>query len=74
MLRRFTRKKVSPDIALIPMVEDSLLAMEPQMKDPVIDPAPAYRKNFISLLKREGFWKRFRGTLGRNIDSTVYSR
>ncbi|HEY4156336.1 MAG TPA: YdcF family protein, partial [Puia sp.] len=73
LLRRFTRKKVSAGIDLIPMVEDSLKAMEPEMKDPVIDPAPAYRKDFISLQKREGFFKRLRGTLGKNIDSTAHN-
>lgn len=74
MLRKFTRKKVSADIALIPMAEDSLLEMEPQMKDPAINPDGAFRKDFISIKKREGFWKRVRGTLGKNIDSTAYSK
>jgi uncharacterized SAM-binding protein YcdF (DUF218 family) len=68
MLRRFTRKKVSSSIDLIPMVEDRLREMEPEMTDPVIDPEPAYRKDFISIKKRQGFWKRLRGTLGKNID------
>lgn len=74
MIRRFTRRKVSPDIGLIPMVEDSVKAMESEMKDPVIDPAPAYRNDFIPLTKREGFWKRWRGTRGKNIDSTAYAQ
>jgi len=42
--------------------------MEPEMTDPVINAEPAYRKDFVSLKKREGFWKRLRGTLGKNID------
>ncbi|MDP4251461.1 MAG: YdcF family protein [Bacteroidota bacterium] len=74
MLRKFTRKKVSAGIGLIPMVEDSLKAMEPEMKDPVIDPQSAYRKDFISITKRENFWQRWRGTLGRNIKSTAYHK
>lgn len=68
MLRRFTRKKVSDSIDLIPMVEEHLRKMEPEMTDPVINAEPAYRKDFVSLKKREGFWKRLRGTLGKNID------
>ena len=70
MLRKFTRKKVSASIDLIPMVEDYLPTKETEMKDPVINPGSAYRENFISLKKREGFWKRLRGTLGKNIDRT----
>lgn len=70
MLRKFTRKKVSASIDLIPMVEDYLPTKETEKKDPVINPGSAYRENFISLKKREGFWKRLRGTLGKNIDRT----
>ena len=70
MLRKFTREKVSASIDLIPMVEDYLPAKEAEMKDPVINPGSAYQENFISLKKREGFWKRLRGTLGKNIDRT----
>lgn len=70
MLRKFTREKVSASIDLIPMVEDYLPAKEVEMKDPVINPESAYQENFISLKKREGFWKRLRGTLGKNIDRT----
>lgn len=70
MLRKFTRKKVSASIDLIPIVEDYLPAKEAEMEDPVINPESAYQENFISLKKREGFWKRLRGTLGKNIDRT----
>jgi uncharacterized SAM-binding protein YcdF (DUF218 family) len=73
MLRKFTRNKVSRDIAMIPMVEDELRSMEPQMKDPVIDPGEAFRKDFINIKKREGLWKRLRGTLGKNIDRSLYN-
>jgi hypothetical protein len=72
MLRNFVRRKVDPSVAMIPMVEDSLRAMEPEMRDPVIDPAPAFRKDFVSLKKRQGLLKRIWGTLGKNIDSTLY--
>jgi len=68
MLRKFTRKKVSASIDLIPMVEERLKEIEPEMKDPVINAEAAFRKDFVSLKDREGFWKRLRGTLGKNID------
>jgi hypothetical protein len=72
MLRRFIRKKVSPQIDLIPMVFDTLKAMEPGMIDPVIDVQQAFNQEFIPLSQREGLWKRLKGTIGKNIDKTAY--
>lgn len=68
MLRKFTRKRVSPDIAMIPMVPDTMKMLEPAMIDPVIDASNAFNKDYISIRKREGFFKRLRGTMGRNIE------
>jgi uncharacterized SAM-binding protein YcdF (DUF218 family) len=34
---------------------------------PRIDASTAYRKDFVSITKRESFWKRFRGTLGKRV-------
>ncbi|MEO6230632.1 MAG: YdcF family protein [Ferruginibacter sp.] len=67
-LRKFTRKKVSPDVAMLPMVTDTMNMLEPTMIDPVIDSKKAFNKDFISIKKREGFFKRLRGTMGRNIE------
>lgn len=72
LIRRFTRKKVSPDIQLIPFVVDTLKEMQPQMKDPVIDYEKAFIKDFKSITKRESFWKRLKGTMGKNIDKNAY--
>ena len=66
-LRRFTHKRLSPDIGMIPMVPDIMEMLEPAMTDPVIDIRAAYSKDFISIRKREGIFKRLRGTMGRNI-------
>ena len=71
-LRSFTRKKVSPEVALIPMVVDTLKKINPEMADPVIDYQKAFNKDFISIKKREGLWKRLRGTSGKNIDWKAY--
>ena len=68
MLKSFARKRLSTDIRLIPFVSDSLKTLESEMKDPEIDYAQYFVKDFIPLPKREGFWKRFRGTMGKNID------
>jgi len=68
MLRKFCRKRISPDVGLIPFVLDSLESMESYMIDPEIEYNQAFIENFVSLKEREGFWKRFRGTRGKNID------
>jgi hypothetical protein len=72
LLRRYTRKKVSPNVKLIPMVMDSMKIMESQMADPIIDPRNAINKDFISITERENFWKRWRGTRGQNVDTSAY--
>ena len=72
MLKRFVEKKLGPGVGLIPIVTDTLKVLEPQMLDPRIDDQIAFKKDFVSLKKREGFWKRLRGTRGLNIDTTAY--
>ena len=72
LLKRFTRKRVSPEVRLLPFVIDTLRQMEPTMTDPEIDYHSAYRNDFVSLMKRENVWKRFRGTRGKNLDTTLY--
>lgn len=72
LLRRYVRKKVDPEVALIPMVVDTMKAMEPSMIDPPINPQPAFKPGFISIKERESFWRRLRGTLRGNIDTTAY--
>ena len=72
MLRRFSRTKVSEDVKLIPIVFDTLKAMEPNMIEPEIDIRSSFVKNFISLPERESFWKRLQGTMGTKVDTTVY--
>jgi hypothetical protein len=71
-LRRFIYKIISPDVGIIPIVNDSLKAMVPMMTDPKIDYQQAFVKNFISLPERENFWKRLRGTRGLNVDTNAY--
>jgi vancomycin permeability regulator SanA len=74
MLKGFLRKRLNNEITLIPFVIDTLRAMEPLMTDPEIDYQKAYRQDFVSILKRENFSQRFRGTLGLRIDTSVYKR
>ncbi len=73
MLRRFAKKIVDPEIGLIPVVADTVLAVESKIADPQIDYQKAYVKDFVSIMDREGFFKRWRGTRGLDIDTTAYS-
>jgi len=67
VLRKFITKKVSSEIALIPIVYDLLGIIEKKMIDPVIDHNKTFIKDFVPLKKREKFHQRFNGTLGGNI-------
>lgn len=72
LLRGYARRRVSTDIQIIPMIVDTLKKMQPQMSDPQIPYAKAYKENFISITQRDSFWKRLKGTIRGNIDTTAY--
>lgn len=72
LLRKYIRKKIDPSIPVIPFVVDTLKLIEPGMIDPPIDYQQAFKEDFISLKQREGFWKRWRGTRGKNVDLKAY--
>jgi uncharacterized SAM-binding protein YcdF (DUF218 family) len=72
MLRRFTRKIVSQDVAFIPIVNDTIQPMKENIPDPTIDFEKAYVKDFKSITEKESFFKRLRGTRGLDIDTTAY--
>ncbi|MEO8583972.1 MAG: YdcF family protein, partial [Flavitalea sp.] len=73
-LRRYARNKVNAEVGLIPMVGDIMLRMKAQMTDPVIDYQRAFNKEFIIIKKRQSFWKRLRGTMGKNVDVNAYEK
>ncbi|MEP7171539.1 MAG: YdcF family protein [Bacteroidota bacterium] len=58
-------KKLNAHIREIPFVEELLQTMS--RNDLPIDSMQAYRPDFVSLVKRKSFFKRFRGTMGKNI-------
>ena len=60
-------------MALIPMVIDTMKAIEPTMIDPDINYQAAFKPNFISIKERESWWKRLKGTIRGNIDTMAYS-
>jgi uncharacterized SAM-binding protein YcdF (DUF218 family) len=72
MLKRFTRKIVSSEIDLIPIVYDSLIQMKSYVTEPQINIQKAFVANFKPLPEREGFWERFKGTRGHSIDVNAY--
>jgi uncharacterized SAM-binding protein YcdF (DUF218 family) len=70
-MRKFTHR-LDQSIDLIPIVFDTLKTIEPIMINPTIQYKEAFEENFKSLEEREGFWKRTRGTFGKNIDKHAY--
>jgi uncharacterized SAM-binding protein YcdF (DUF218 family) len=72
LLRRYTRKKVSPNIDMLPIVFDSLNQMKLPVTEPEINIQKAFVPDFKSLPERESFWRRLRGTWGLNVDVKAY--
>ncbi|MES2777871.1 MAG: YdcF family protein [Bacteroidota bacterium] len=66
LLRKFTRKRVSPAVDMIPFVIDTLKTID-DLPDPSIDITQAFEKDFVPLKKKYGFFKRLKGTLGYDI-------
>jgi len=73
MLRGFAKRKIEDEIGIIPIVYDSLVVFADTIVDPILDFQDLYIEDFQSIKEREGFWKRFKGTSGRNIDKSAYN-
>lgn len=71
-LKRFARVKINKQVGIIPIVFDTLRMLQPNMINPKIDYNQAHNSSFVPLKSRESFWKRFRGTMGKNIDKNAY--
>lgn len=71
-LNSYAKLRISRSIGIIPIVFDTLKAMQPTMIDPVIDFSRAYNKDFKSITERESGWKRFKGTMSWNVDHKAY--
>lgn len=71
-LRRFARLRIGENTGIIPIVFDTIRSMQSSMRNPTIDYQKAYNSNFVSIKSRESFWKRLRGTMGKNIDYNAY--
>ncbi len=72
-LRSFAHLRLSRSIGIIPFVIDTLKLIEPIMQNPKIDFHKAdAAKGFVPLPQRQGWWKRFKGTLGWNRNKKAY--
>lgn len=70
MLRGFTRRRFGTPVYHLPFVTDSVAAYN--YLNPVIDPEPAYRPDYVNIKDEENFWQRMKGTIGRNISWKNY--
>jgi len=68
LLKGFTRK-YCPGISAIPIVFGTLDIDDKIL--PVIDTTSAYVPYFVSITKRESFWQRFKGTMGKRVKEEV---
>ncbi len=73
MLRNFSKRKIDGEVGIIPIVFDSLSVFADTLVDPILEFDELEVENFQSIKERESFWKRFKGTSGRNIDKSAYN-
>lgn len=70
LLRKFTRKRFETQIYHLPFITDTVNALN--HLNPAIDPSSAKAEHFTSITEKESFWKRLRGTMGKDIDWSQY--
>lgn len=73
MLRNFSKRKIDGEVGIIPIMFDSLAVFAETINDPILEFDDIKVKDFKSIKERESFWKRFKGTSGRNIDKDAYN-
>ncbi|MFT3909596.1 MAG: YdcF family protein [Ferruginibacter sp.] len=71
-LRRFAHRRLSKDVAMIPWVMPIIRELDPTMITPDIDYKKALVDSFVSIKKRQGLFKRLKGTWGKNLDKHLY--
>ncbi len=64
MLKSFIAR-YCPGVQSVPVVFDIVSFDDNAL--PLIEPRSAFREDFVSITEREGFWERFRGTMGKRI-------
>jgi len=71
-LKYFMYRRFATPIYQLPIVADSIESY--QHLDPNIYPVTAQVNNFVSIVQKESFTQRIKGTLGYNIDFSQYKR
>lgn len=71
-LSSFAHKRLSKDVGMIPWYMPIIKEMDPKMITPEINYKQAFVDSFVSIKKREGFFKRLKGTRGKNLDTRLY--
>ena len=66
LVNSFIKDKMNNNIDFFPIQYDILEKIDTINFS--IDPTSAFKEDFISIKEREGYWKRFKGTLGKNIE------
>lgn len=70
-LRSFTRHRFTSPIYHIPFVRDSIKKYT--YLNPEINPESARVSHFVSITKKQNFFQRFKGTIGKKIDWKQYA-
>ena len=70
ILSGLIRRHFQGKLGLLPADLRIVKDLEKRVPEPLIDPSSAVDPNFVSLLERENFWKRLRGTFGGNVEVT----
>lgn len=70
LLKGFTRRRFGTLIFHLPVLSDSLVVYN--NLNPDINPKPARVKDWTGITHSQSFFRRFRGTLGRDIDFSQY--
>jgi hypothetical protein len=68
LLKSFMRR-YCPGMRAIPILWDKINVDDKEL--PRINAASGYVENFVHITKREGFWKRLKGTLGKRVKEEV---
>lgn len=72
MVKKFMRKHFKNQIEIIP-INFEIIDEKMDQPDPKIDTTGLWVENFVSIKDRESWWKRFKGTLGENINYEEFS-
>jgi hypothetical protein len=68
MLWRFAKVRLKKQVHFLPTIFDTLRTLPHDT--PVINYKPLHLENFVPIGERQSTWKRWKGTIGRNIDYT----